>query len=252
MKVVFITGGATGIGAATVKRFLAAGHAVAFFDTNVAEANNLIESSQSDAVQFYEGDVRSKTALEQALARCADTFGGIDCLFPNAGIHTSNSIRDIQDDTWQQILDVNVTGVMNTVRAGLPFMQERDGASIVLMASDQTLFAKPNNFAYGVSKGAIGQMCKSLALDLAPEGIRVNAVCPGITRTPLAEAAVKRWADKALNGNETKAWQLEAAEVPLGRVARPEDVAEVVYFLATRAVYMTGALVPVDGGLSAA
>ena len=106
--------------------------------------------------------------------------------------------------------------------------------------------------AYGASKGAIGQITKSLALDLAEHNIRVNAVCPGTIKTPLSEAAVKRWADWEFDGDVQKAWQVEAARYPLQRVGTPEEVAELVYFLSTESSsFITGSLVSIDGGLTA-
>ena len=122
----------------------------------------------------------------------------------------------------------------------------------MLMASDQALVGKEGSIVYGATKGAVAQMAKSLAVALSPYGIRVNAVCPATVKTPLTEGVFQWLADKNFGGDVAAAWAAEAELLPIGRVAQPEEIAEVVYFLSQpTSSFMTGALVPVDGGLTA-
>ena len=139
-----------------------------------------------------------------------------------------------------------------TIREAAKKMKNSGGGNIVIMASDQALIGKPNSFSYGMTKGALGQITKSLALDLSAHKIRVNAVCPATIKTPLADSAMQRWADADLDGDLEKAWELEAKAHPIGRVGLGEDVANLVYFLASdEASFITGSLHSVDGGLTA-
>jgi len=253
MKAAFITGGATGIGKATVEKFIREGVKVAFLDMNEEGGLALRSRYGPSEVVFFPGDVRSISCLRCALEQTVTLFGKLDILFANAGISRPNTILDITEAEWDLIMDTNLKGVVFTLREGIPYLIANGGGAIVLMGSDQCFVGKRFQFAYGASKGAIGQITKSLALDLAEYNIRVNAVCPGTIRTPLSEAAVKRWADWEFDGNVQKAWQVEASRYPLRRVGTPEEVAELVYFLSTdRSSFMTGSLLPIDGGLTAA
>lgn len=252
MKTAFITGGATGIGAATVKKFITEGVNVGFFDTNAKDAEKLAVEMGTDSVLFIEGDVRNAHQQEQAIQQTIGRFGSMDMVFANAGIHQSNSILDVTDEALDLIIDVNLKGVIYTVRAAAKHMIANGGGSIVIMASDQSFIGKPCSFSYGLTKGALGQITKSLALDLSEYHIRVNAVCPATIRTPLSEEAMQRWADREFDGNVEHAWSLEAKAHPLGRVGTPQEVANFVYFLASDAAeFVTGSLHLIDGGLTA-
>lgn len=247
-KTVFITGGSTGIGNACVRKFHACGWDVAFMDVNADAGMKTAEELGN--VLFLSGDTRSKADLETAVARTVEAFGGIDGIVANAGIHRCNTLLDISDDELDMMIDVNIRGTVNTLRAAVPCLKR--GGSVVINASDQCYVGKANSFGYGLTKGAIGQIARSLAIDLGPRGIRVNAVCAGTIRTPLTESLFQRFADITHGGSVDAYWQAEAEQYPLGRVGEASEVAELVFFLASDAAsFMTGGLYLADGGLVA-
>jgi len=251
MKIAFITGGATGIGRATVDRFIKEGISVGLFDRNESAAEDALREHGEDKLLTITGDVTNRDDVRRGVASTVERFAGLDIVFTCAGIHRNNSILDIEEDEWNAVLDINLRGTFYTLGETAPVLVERGGGAIILMGSDQCFIGKPSSLAYGASKGAIGQMAKSLAIDLGPRNIRVNAICPGTTRTPLAESAFNRAAE-AMNRDVEELWEMETARYPLGRVGAPDDIADVVYFLASDdARWVTGALYAVDGGLVA-
>ena len=247
-KTVFITGGATGIGRACVQKFHNSGWNVAFMDVNVEEGRKTAAGLES--ALFLSGNTRSKQDLARAVAATQDAFGGLDCVVANAGIHRCNTLLDISDEELDLMIDTNIKGTVNTLRATVPHLGR--GGSVVINASDQCYVGKANSFGYGLTKGAIGQIARSLAVDLGPSGIRVNAVCAGTIRTPLTERLFQSFADITHGGDAEAYWRAEAALYPLGRVGEAPEVAELIHFLASDAAsFMTGGLYLVDGGLVA-
>jgi NAD(P)-dependent dehydrogenase (short-subunit alcohol dehydrogenase family) len=251
MKVAFITGGATGIGRATVDKFVREGIKVGLFDNNIKAGNAAIKEHGEDALLFTFGDVRKRQEVGEGVAQTVAKFGKLDIVFTCAGIHRSQTILDITEEQWDEVMDVNLKGTLFTLMEAIPKIVEGGGGSVVMMGSDQCLIGKTTSLAYGASKGAIGQMTKSLALDLASHKIRVNTVCPGTIRTPLSTDAVNRFSTMSgLSSDEI--WKLEAARYPMKRIGRPEEVAELVYFLSSNdASFTTGSLYPIEGGLTA-
>jgi NAD(P)-dependent dehydrogenase (short-subunit alcohol dehydrogenase family) len=251
-KVAFITGGAKGIGAATVEKFAQAGIRVAFMDIDQEAGQKLAGQFSPDSVIFIPGDVAKVTDIDFAVAKTIATFNGLDILFANAGIYQSKSLLEISESDWDRVININLKGCVFTVRAVLPSMIENGCGSIVLMGSDQCFIGKNRSCVYGISKGGIGQFTKSTALDYASHNIRVNAVCPATIRTELSETAIRGWAEESFNGDTEKAWAQEAIAHPIGRWGTPQEVANLVYFLASDdASFITGSLHLIDGGLTA-
>ncbi len=252
-KTVLITGGASGIGAASVRRFYQSGMNIVFIDKDETMAQTLLsEFDDSDRVKFFPCDISQSKCLKEVINKAVDKFGGIDILFANAGYHFNATVLETSDEEWNDIISINLGGVFRAVKYTLPYIIKKGGGSIVLMGSDQSFVGKKSSFAYGVTKGAIGQMTKSLALDYADKNIRVNCVCPATIDTPLSQKALKGWAKREFDGDLGKAYHLEAKEHPLGRIGNAEEVAEAVYFLASeKASFITGTLLPVDGGYTA-
>lgn len=240
IKTVFITGGANGIGRACARRFAAAGWRVAVMDI-------CDEPGDTGDIVYIKGSVRSKDDLSRAIGDIMERFGRLDCLVANAGVHRSNTILDITDEELDLVVGTNLMGTINTLRAAVPKVVESGGGSVVIMASDQSTVGKAHSFAYGLTKGALGQMAKSLAIDLAPKNIRVNAVCPSTIATPLVDGVFERCVSRGADLREL--WDEENAIFLRGSVGRPEEVAAMVCFLASdEAGFCTGGLYPVDGG----
>jgi len=252
-KTIFITGGASGIGASTVKYFFQKGWNVSFVDIDKSKAKCLLKSLGTPSeISYFFADVRDLQTLVQAVDNTIKTYGTIDTVFSNAGIHHSADILSTSSEMWEEMIDINLKGMFHTIKATLPHLIHNNQGTIVLMGSDQSLIGKKHSFAYGATKGAIGQLTKSLALDFAQNNIRVNCVCPATIDTPLSKKALQHYADNCCEGNMEKVMVLEASEFPMGRIGQPEEVAKVVYFLSSdSASYITGTLLPIDGGYTA-
>lgn len=252
MKTVFITGGATGIGAAAVAKFAAEGWNVAFMDINAEAANAL--AARLDAPErllFVEGNTRSRADIANAVALAVARFGQLDSLFANAGIHHRDTVLDITDEDLDRIVQTNIYGTVNTLREAVPELIKAGGGSIVINCSDQWFVGKAHSFAYGLTKGALGQITRSLSIDLGQYGIRVNAVCAGTIRTPLVDNLFARFS-KIDNKSVDEYWAEENALFARGSAGEPEEVAELVYFLASeKSSFCTGGHYLVDGGLVA-
>lgn len=251
-KTIFITGGATGIGAASVSKFMVEGWNVAFMDINVTEARRLLETIPSqDRILFIEGNTRRKEDVDMAVRLTLARFGSIHSVFANAGIHRRNTLLDITDEELQLLIDTNIYGTVNTLRLTVPHIIEAGGGSVVINCSDQWFVGKRHSFGYGLTKGALGQITRSLAIDLGPDNVRVNAICPGTIRTPLVDSLFERFA-AVDNTTVQEMWREENALFARGKAGEPGEVAELVYFLASdKATFITGSHYLIDGGLVA-
>jgi NAD(P)-dependent dehydrogenase (short-subunit alcohol dehydrogenase family) len=248
---VFITGAGSGIGLATARRFHGAGWNVAALDRDHdALARELPD--EDDRLTRIAGDIRDGEGLSATMEEVATRFSGLDAVFANAGMHQANTLMTVTEAELDLILAVNVKGTINTLKAALPHLQHRGGGTMVINASDQALIGKRSSLGYGLTKGALGQMTRSLALDLAQFNIRVNAVCPGSIRTNLGADAFRKFLADHPDFDVEAAWRQEADQYPVKRIGEPEEVAGLVYFLCSdEAGFITGSLYSVDGGLTA-
>lgn len=249
---VFISGGAKGIGGATVRKFYSEGHNVFFTDMDEEKAKELMENLEDkDRIGFCKADVKSLQQMQDAANQAVKRFGSVNALVCNAGIHRCNTMLDINPEEFDLVVKTNIYGTFHTLRAVVPHIVQAGGGSVVLNDSDQWFVGKPNSFVYGMTKGAIGQITRSLAIDLGPKGIRVNAVCAGTIHTDLVTNLFKDFA-KAENKSVDEYWKAENALYARGYAGEPEEVAELIYFLSSdKASFCTGAHYLCDGGLVA-
>ncbi len=233
-----ITGGTSGIGLATTKKFLANGFNCVLVGRSLARFEK-IRSELVGHFEFISADVRKVADCDKIILRTIELFGGVDVLINCAGIYHEGAITSTGEEIFDDIFDTNVKGTFFLTRAAVDELIKSRGA-IVNVASDAGLKGNYLCAAYSASKGAIVAFTKSLALELASFSIRVNCVAPGDILTPLTEAQLKK------SGGTIE----ELAKFyPLGRIGTPEEVAEAIYFLSS-ATFITGAVLSVDGGLT--
>jgi NAD(P)-dependent dehydrogenase (short-subunit alcohol dehydrogenase family) len=242
---VVITGGTSGIGRATAELFSASGSNVAVTGRNEDRGTAVVDAIRAaggDAL-FIRADVRSAVDCGRVVDETLQRFGRIDVLVNNAGSYVPNDALGCSEEEWDEQVDTSLKGTFLMSRAVLPHMIERHGGSIVNNASGWGLVGGAEAVAYCAAKGGVVVMTKAMAIDHGPQGIRVNAVCPGDTETPMEYADAER-----------KGWTWEryvewASDRPLGRMGAPEEVARAILFLASdEASFITGAALPVDGG----
>ena len=247
---IFITGGASGIGAAAVRLFSNRGWKVTFSDINKELGNKLYEEL-GDGVLFVAADTRNREEIKTAIAAGIEKYGPFCSVFANAGIHRANTMLDISDEELKLMIDTNIYGTVHTLQAAVPHIIESGGGSVVINCSDQWFVGKPYSFGYGLTKGALGQITRSLSIDLGKHGIRVNAVCAGTIRTPLVDNLFDKFA-KIEGKTIEDYWVSENSLYMRGEAGRPEEVAELVLFLASDAAsFCTGGHYLADGGLVA-
>ncbi|WP_342220476.1 SDR family oxidoreductase [Rickettsiella endosymbiont of Miltochrista miniata] len=241
-KTIIITGGSSGIGAATAALFSGAGATVYVLD------KKKLADVLSESIHYLKCDVSNADEVKSAMHTILQKNPMIDFLFCNAGIHLFANIEESSNEAMQKVFATNLLGTIYCLQQILPSMKQQGFGSIVLMASDQAFIAKEQCAIYGASKAAIAQLAKSTALDYAQYGIRVNCVCPGTIDTPMYQAVLEQFQQKT--GLTLSSIQAQVAEkLPLKRVGKPEEVAQLVSFLCSDAAsFMTGALVNIDGG----
>jgi len=240
-KVVIVTGAGSGIGEGTARRFSDEGAAVVLVGDHRRKVAAVAADLPKERTLVKVADVSKQRDMEDVVAAAVKAFGRIDVLVNNAGIFKGSSVTKTKPADWERVMAVNAGGVFYGSRAALPYLIKRRGC-IVNTASVSGLGADWNMSAYNASKGAIVQLTRAMALDYSRQGVRVNSVCPSLTETDMTEDMVK---DRKLVAKFME-------RMPLGRVAQPADIAAVIAFLASDdARFVTGANIPVDGGVTA-
>lgn len=241
-RVAFVTGAASGIGEAIVRQLAEGGAHVHFCDID-AEAGKGVELSLNGRGSFHELDVADGEALTALIDSIAGQEGGFNILCNNAGMSGRGGLLEIDLAFWRQVMAVDVEAVMLGCRAALPHMRRGGGGTIVNIASLAGLGGYRDMVAYSTAKAAVVNMTRSLALDFAPDAIRVNAVCPGLVLTRMTD----------VHRGDPERHRAMLSTIPLGRAASPQEIAAAVCFLASdQASYITGCILPVDGGTTAA
>ncbi len=236
--VAIVTGGSRGIGRAIVQNLAAAGMDVIFtYRDNATAAAEAVAATPGGKVTHEAVDMRDSAACAALVEKVADRTGRIDLLVNNAGIIRDNPLAALEDDDVRAVLDTNVTGTFSMTRAVVPHMVSRRRGKIINISSVSAEKGGRGQTNYAASKGAINAFTRSLAVELAPRGITVNAVAPGVIETEMSREVRERAGDQVLS------------RILLRRIGRPEEVAHAVWFLASKyADYITGEILHVDGG----
>jgi len=239
-KVSIITGGAQGIGRAAVKKFAAEGSTVVIWDINEEKAKNTISglSTISSRIDFIPVNIKIYDSVQSAAKSVYDKYSRIDILINNAGITRDSTLLKMTPEQWQQVIDINLSGVFNCTKAVAPFMIENKYGRIVNTSSVVGLYGNFGQTNYVAAKSGIIGMTKVWARELGRKGINVNAVAPGFIATEMVETVPE------------KVIEMLKEKTPLGRLGSPEDIADAYLFLASdEAKYINGTVLSVDGGL---
>jgi NAD(P)-dependent dehydrogenase (short-subunit alcohol dehydrogenase family) len=246
-RVAVVTGAGHGIGRASALRFASEGASVAIVDLRGDQANAVADEcvAAGGRARAYEADVSDPDQVTTVVGQVMDDFGGVDILHSNAGRLRAGTVLETDFEEWNQTLSVNVTSMYLVVRTIVPIMRERGRGAIVTTGSISGIFGEPALSAYTASKAAVVNLTRSIAIDYAKAGIRVNCVCPGWVDTGFNDP---QFAHDALS--EADIEELIERTVPMGRQGLPEEMAAAVAFLASDdASYITGQILLVDGGL---
>lgn len=240
-KVAIVTGASSGLGLAIANKFLKEGAKVVFSDINEEKGNEII--SQIDNAIFVKCNVSRSSEVNELIQRTVKEFGKLDIIVNNAGTATMASVDSMSDEDWQKVIDVNLTGVFYGVRAACNYMKDNDiKGSIINMSSILGINGFSGAISYCAAKGGVNQVTRTAAMELAPLGIRVNAIAPGFIKTEMT---------KGILVNEEYKKFLEGS-TPLGYIGEPEDIANAALYLASDdSKYVTGTILYVDGGWTA-
>ena len=241
-KVAIVTGGANGIGEATVRDMVNEGAKVIIADIDDEKGKALAEEFNKDGKKaaYCNTDVTKEAEVEAMVKLAKDEFGKLDILFSNAGIGNLVPTAELELENWQRVIDINLTGVFLSAKHAIPVMLETGGGSIINAASMLGHVGQAETAAYTASKGGVVNMTRALAVEYAKDGIRVNAVCPGYVNTSLLDQLDEEMINHLISLH------------PMDRLAEPEEIAKVTTFLASDdASFITGANLLVDGGYTA-
>ena len=239
-KVAIVTGGASGIGLATVKKLLAEGAKVVIGDVS-KDLDNVVKSLGENAIGVYT-DVSKESDVINLVNKAVSTFGHLDYMVANAGVGGSpNKLDDVSMEEWQNVIGINQTGIYLCDKYAIKSMLKTGGGAIVNTTSMYGLVGSPTSYAYSASKGAIVQMTRTTSLMYAKDNIRVNAVAPGYVDTPILALAPKEMKEAM------------ASSLPIGRLGRDTEIAEAICFLlSNESSFITGSILTCDGGFTAA
>lgn len=236
-KVAVVTGGTRGIGYAIVEKFLENGAQVILFGSREETVNKALETLRKkySKVDGFYPKLTDEKELSSVFQQIKDTYGHIDILVNNAGISSKTKLEDYTEEEYDKVSDLNIKSVFTCSKVILPYLKETKGV-ILNTSSMVSIYGQPSGVMYPTSKFAVNGMTKSLARELAPFGIRVNAVAPGIIETDMVRSLPKEMIEPLIQ------------TIPLGRIGKPEDIANAFVFLASdMASYITGVVLSVDG-----
>ncbi len=240
-KTAIITGGGTGIGLATARAFYQEGAKIILFGRRKEKLEKAVEKLGGSAI-IVQGDMTNNNDLDKLINETLHNFKKIDVLVNNAGLFNGSPLHEISDSQWDEIMDINIRSVFQLTRRVLPAMLSQKYGSIIHISSILGLIAVPQVAAYNVSKGALNQFSRSIAVEYGAFGIRSNSICPGLIATDMT-------ADLMKDADLMKEW---SKEYPIGRFGKPEDVANACLYLASdESSFVTGITLPVDGGFTA-
>lgn len=238
-KAAVVTGAGNGIGRGVVERFLREGANVVAFDIEEAALTRLAqELDAGERLVIVQGDVRSRVAVQEAIATAVRNFDSLDIMVANAGIAVGQNFLEIDDETWTRIIETNLTGAFHCIQEAARVMAIEESGSIVVTSSTNAFYVESTLAHYNASKGGIDALIRSAALELAWNGIRVNGVAPSMVRTRAAFVTT-----------ETESSVEYLKRVPMGRFADVEEIAATVNFLASdESTFITGQVIVLDGG----
>ena len=239
-RVAVVTGGTRGIGYAIVKKYLENGAKVVLFGSKEESVNKAVQSLKAEnpdwVVEGMWPNLTDSEEMEQAIAKVGEKYGRLDILVNNAGVSQSTKLEDYQPEDFAGIMNLNVNALFNAIQPAVKIMRAQGGGVILNTSSMVSISGQPSGFAYPASKFAVNGLTVSLARELGPKGIRVNAVAPGITETDMMKAVPKEVIEPMI------------AQIPLRRLGQPEDIANAFVVLASdEASYITGVVLSVDG-----
>ncbi|MCF8062402.1 MAG: SDR family oxidoreductase [Deltaproteobacteria bacterium] len=247
-KAALITGGGTGIGAAIVKRFIADGAKVCISGRRREPLDRVARAFPGEMIATCPGDVTEYEDIQRMVETTLKLTGGIDVLVNNAGIDPGGTVTDIDPKLWRKIMDINLTGPFLTMKAAIPHMIKGGGGSIINISSLGGLRCLPGMPAYCTTKAGLNMLTKQAALDYGRFGVRCNAVCPGATRTEMLEEALTPLTE-VLKTDVDGVFDCISSNVPLHRVAAPDEISGICSYLAgDDSSFMTGSVLLIDGG----